>query len=315
METRAHHVIIGAFTIGVLLLALGFVLWMSRMGDNRYTAYDIVFDEAVTGLSVGGIVQYNGIKVGEVAQLHLDKTDPRKVIARVNLDIDTPVKQDTRAKLALLGVTGLAFIQLSGGTPESPLLLPTPEHPVPVIPSEESALSKLLSSGSDIALTVNDMLLRAGELLSDENIERVSSTLNHIDQLSGALAGQRQDFSLAIHQLTDATANLKKTLDAVTATANSTNTLMRSDVPKLLEATRQALAAVDKTAASVNSLVEDNRAAIGTFGNQGLRQIGPTMAELRETLRSLKQLSDKLSASDSLLLGRDQPKEFKGTAE
>ncbi|MDR2012359.1 MAG: MCE family protein [Rhodanobacter sp.] len=311
METRAHHVIIGAFTIGVFLLALGFVLWMSRTGaDNRYTAYDIVFDEAVTGLSVGGIVQYNGIKVGEVAQLHLAKDDPRKVIARVNLDANAPVKQDTRAKLALQGVTGLAFIQLSGGTPDSPLLLPTHEHPVPVIPSEESALSKLFSSGSDIALTVNGMLLRVGDLLSDENIARMSSTLNHIDQISGALADQRQDFNLAIRQLTDATADLKKTLNAVAATANSTNALMRSDVPKLLQATRQALDAVDKAAASVNSLVQDNRAAIGAFSHQSLRQIGPAMAELRETLRSLKQFSDKLGTSNNLLLGRDQPREF-----
>jgi phospholipid/cholesterol/gamma-HCH transport system substrate-binding protein len=115
METRAHHVLIGAFTIGVFLLALGFVLWMSKSGaDRRYNEYEIVFTEAVTGLSVGGLVQYNGIKVGEVSALRLAPDDPRKVIARVRLDASAPVRQDTRAKLGLQGVTGLAFIQLSG---------------------------------------------------------------------------------------------------------------------------------------------------------------------------------------------------------
>ena len=72
METRAHHVIIGAFAIGVFLLALGFVLWLSKSSiDREFAVYDIVFNEAVTGLSKGGLVQYNGIKVGEVTQLSL----------------------------------------------------------------------------------------------------------------------------------------------------------------------------------------------------------------------------------------------------
>jgi phospholipid/cholesterol/gamma-HCH transport system substrate-binding protein len=311
METRAHHVLIGAFTIGVFLLALGFVLWMSRSSvDRSYQEYDIVFTEAVTGLSVGGLVQYNGIKVGEVSRLHLAPEDPRKVIARVRLDAAAPVRQDTRAKLGLQGVTGLAFIQLSGGAPTSPPLLPTAGHPVPVIPSEESALSKLLASGSDIVVSANDVLLRMNQVLSEENVGRISATLQHLDQLTGALADQRGDIGVAVRQLAEATTALKKTLATVDALADTTNTLLHDDARALLKSAETALDSIEKVAASAGLLVEDNRAAISTFSNQGLRQIGPTVLELRETLRSLKQLSDKLGASDSLLLGRDQPKEF-----
>ena len=311
METRAHHVLIGAFTIGAFLLALGFVLWMSKTGvDKRHAEYDIVFTEAVTGLSVGGLVQYNGIKVGEVRELHLAEDDARKVIARVQLDAAAPVREDTRAKLALQGVTGLAFIQLSGGAPGSPLLRATREHPVPVIPSEESALSKLLASGSDIVLSANEIMLRMNQVLSDENVQRVSSTLSHLDQLSGTFADQRSEIGTAVRQLAEATGALKKTLATVDSMATTTNTLVRDDVRKLLQTADAALASVDRMADSAGLLVDDNRAAIGAFSNQGLRQIGPTVLELRETLRSLKQLSDKLGASDSLLLGRDQLKEF-----
>lgn len=311
METRAHHVIIGAFTIGIFLVALGFVLWMSKSGaDRAFHTYDIVFTEAVTGLTTGGLVQYNGIKVGEVTQLRLAPDDPRKVIARVRLDASAPIRQDTRAKLALQGVTGLAFIQLSGGTPGSPPLLPTERNPVPVIPSEESALSKLLASGSDVVTSVNDILMRMNEVLSDDNVQRISATLEHVDQLTGALADQRQDMGAALKQLAAATGELKNTLATVNTMASTTNALMRDDARAVLKSTQNALDSVDKLAASAGSLVDDNRAAIDSFSNQGLRQIGPTVAELRETLRSLKQLSDKLGASDSLLLGRDQPREF-----
>lgn len=311
METRAHHVLIGAFTIGAFLLALGFVLWLSKTGtDRRFNDYEIVFTEAVTGLSVGGLVQYNGIKVGEVAALSLAPDDARKVIARVRLDATAPVREDTRAKLGLQGVTGLAFIQLTGGAPGSPPLLPTREHPLPRIPSEESALSKLLASGSDVVTSVNEILVRLGDVLSEDNVRHVDRTLANIDALTGTLAEQRQDVGQILRQLADATSQIKRTLGAIDQMAATTNVLVRDDVRKLLQTMQGTLAHIDRLAVGTDALLDDNRGAIDRFANQGLRQIGPTLAELHETLRSLRQLSDKLGASDSLLLGRDQPKEY-----
>jgi phospholipid/cholesterol/gamma-HCH transport system substrate-binding protein len=311
METRAHHVIIGAFAIGVFALALGFVLWLSKSSiDREFDFYDIVFTEAVTGLSKGGLVQYNGIKVGEVVQLSLARDDPRKVVARIRVDAGAPIREDTRAKLGLLGVTGVAFIQLSGGSPSSPPLKPTPQNPVPVIPSEESALSKLLASGSDIVTSVNDILLRASELLSEENVDRISKTLENLEGVTGTVNNQRDQLSTALTQLADATGQLKHTLTTLDSMASTTNDLMKNNAREVLESTNKALESVDKVANATNALIGDNRAAIGAFSDQGLRQLGPTIAELRETLKSLKQVSDRLGTSNSVLLGRDQPKEF-----
>jgi phospholipid/cholesterol/gamma-HCH transport system substrate-binding protein len=311
METRAHHVIIGAFAIGVFLLALGFVLWLSKSSiDQEYNVYDIVFTEAVTGLSKGGLVQYNGIKVGEVVQLKLAADDPRKVVARIRVDGGTPIKEDTRAKLGLLGVTGVAFIQLSGGSPSSAALKPTPGNPVPVIPSEESALSKLLASGSDIVTSVNDLLLRANEVLSQDNVDRVSATLENLKGITQTVNEQRDELGTALKQLASASGELKHTLTTLDSMATTTDDLMRNNARQVLDATHRALESVDKVANATGALISDNRAAISDFSDQGLRQLGPTIVELRETLRSLKQLSDRLAESNSVLLGREQPKEF-----
>ena len=311
METRAHHVIIGAFAIGIFALALGFVLWLSKSSiDREFEFFDIVFNESVTGLSKGGLVQYNGIKVGEVTQLSLAKDDPRKVIARIRVDAETPIRQDTRAKLGLLGVTGVAFIQLSGGAPGSPPLKPTQANPVPQIPSEESALSKLLASGSDIMTSINDILFRTNQLVSQQNIERISKTLEHLEAVTGTVDSQRDQLGTALKQLADATGELKHTLVTLDTMATTTNDLMRNNARQVLESTNRALESVEKVANSTNSLIGDNRAAIGSFTDQGLRQLGPTIAELRDTLRSVKQVSDRLGTSNSVLLGRDQPKEF-----
>jgi phospholipid/cholesterol/gamma-HCH transport system substrate-binding protein len=312
METRAHHVLIGTFAIAAFLLGLGFVLWLSKTSaDREFGYYDVIFTEAVTGLSKGGLVQYNGIKVGEVSQLKLDPADPRKVVARVRIDGDTPIKVDTEAKLGLLGVTGTAFIQLTGGTPRSPPLLPTEANPVPVIHAKESALSKLLSSGEDIVTSVNQSLLRVGQLLSKENIDHVSATLDNIDKLAASVADQRDDLAKALNQLADASGELKSTLVTLHKMATTTNTLIDRDVRQVMESTNQAIAAIERVAGSAEQMLDANQSAIASFSDQGLRQVGPTLAELRETLRSFRQLSDQLGSSNTLLLGRDQPKEFK----
>jgi phospholipid/cholesterol/gamma-HCH transport system substrate-binding protein len=96
METKANHVLIGAFTILITIMAVFFALWAANYSSNKqWDRYEVVFSEAVTGLGTGGIVQYNGINVGEVERLRLDPQDPRKVIARFRLQADTPVKIDT----------------------------------------------------------------------------------------------------------------------------------------------------------------------------------------------------------------------------
>ena len=311
METRAHHVLIGTFAILAFVLGLGFVLWLSKTSaDRAFGYYDVIFTEAVTGLSNGGLVQYNGIKVGEVTQLKLAPDDPRKVVARIRLDGDTPVKVDTEAKLGLLGVTGTAFIQLSGGSPASKPLLPTEEHPVPTIRATESALSKLLSSGDDIVTSVNQSLLRIGQLLSKENIDHVSATLEHFDAIASTIAEQRGDMAVALRQLADASSELKSTLTTLHTMASTTNELINTDVRQVMASTDKAIQSIERMAGSADRMLDENQAAIANFSDQGLRQIGPTLLDLRETLRSFKQLSDQLGSSNTLLLGRDQPKEY-----
>ncbi|MGB0134555.1 MAG: MCE family protein, partial [Dokdonella sp.] len=94
------------------------------------------------------------------------------------------------------------------------------------------------------------------------------------------------------------------------AMASTTNDLINKDVRRVLESTEKAIVSIERVADSADQLVSENQAALSNFSNQGLRQVGPTLYELRETLRSFRQLSDQLGSSNTLLLGRDQPREF-----
>jgi len=310
METRAHHVLIGLFTVIVVAAALLFGLWLAKSStDRQFAEYQIVFNEAVSGLSQGSAVQYNGIKVGDVNQLKLDPKDPRRVLARIRLGADTPIKQDTHAKLALTGVTGMAVIQLSGGSPGSPALT-APDGGPPVIVADPSPLSKLLSNGEDVMTNINDVVSRASQLMSDENVARISRTLDHLDKATGAVADQRDDIRALLSQLALASKQATATLEQTEQLARSANGLVDQQGRATLESARNAMASLERSTAAIDRLLNDNRASLDG-GMQGLGELGPAVRELRDAANSLRGITRKLDDNPAgFLLGRDRSKEF-----
>lgn len=304
METRAHHVLIGAFTLVVVVLAVIFAMWLGKTSlSKQHHYYDIVFTEAVTGLSKGSPVQYNGIQVGEVSQLKLDPKDPRKVLARIQVAADTPIKTDTRAKLGLLGLTGVAFVQLTGGAPGSGMLMPSPSNPVPEIKSESSALTKLLASGSDVVTNLNGILDRLGQVVSQQNVKRISNTLENIDRTTSTLAAERDDLRTLIKQASEASVQLNQTLAGA-------NKLVNGPGLQTLERAQAAMTSLQQTTKTLNDLLTENQASLQS-GLRGVDQIGPTLRELRSTLRDIHQITSQFQANPaSYLLGRDHPTEF-----
>jgi phospholipid/cholesterol/gamma-HCH transport system substrate-binding protein len=148
METNAHHVLIGVFTVAVAALLLLFGLWLGHGGASRqHHDYDVVFTRGVSGLSAGSQVEYNGVRIGEVSRVKLDRHDPGRERVRIEVAADAPINTDTRAELKLQGFTGASLIELVGGTFDSKPLLPTPSDPAPVIRSQTSRLRALMSSG------------------------------------------------------------------------------------------------------------------------------------------------------------------------
>jgi phospholipid/cholesterol/gamma-HCH transport system substrate-binding protein len=318
METRASHVLIGAFALGVLLLAFGFVLWLGKLElDREWTEYEIVFTEAVTGLTVGGAVQYNGIQIGDVRRLSLDRDDPSRVIARVRIAGETPVKTDTRAKLTLTGLTGVAIIQLSGGSAEAADLTAPPGE-LPRIIADESALAKLLANSEGIVTSVNEMMLRLSVLLNDENLGKIAATVAHIEQVTGEMASHRTDIGGTLADIRTASAQLKSTLERTEALmvrldglASTSQRVLDDDARALLASARQSLDSARRFTDSAYVTVEENRDAVQSFANQGMAQVGPAVAELRATLRKLEQIAERLNEDPAAyLLGADQPKEY-----
>ena len=310
METRAHQVLIGLFTGIVVTAALLFGLWLAKSSvDTEFKDYEVVFNEAVSGLSQGSSVQYSGIKVGDVISLRLDPKDPRRVLARIRLAGDTPVKEDTQAKLALTGVTGTSIIQLSGGTPQSPTLKGKDGN-LPTIVASPSPIARLLNDSEDLMAGVSTLMHNANLMFSTENIERISNTLEHLEQTTGAIADQRGDIRQTMQQLASVGKQANTMLEQTTALMRNANGLLNEHGKEALGSAEQAMKSLQESSATLNKLITANQDSLNS-GMQGLNGLGPAVREMRETLSSLRTITTRLEAKPSgYLLGSDKTKEF-----
>ena len=135
MERNANYALVGLVSTVLLMALVIFVVWLAGSSLNRdYALYDIVFQGPVRGLSQGGEVHFNGIKVGEVSKIFLDPSDSRLVIARARVTDDVPIRQDSFATLEPLGITGVNYVQISAGTGTLPLLKDIPHGDRPTAP-------------------------------------------------------------------------------------------------------------------------------------------------------------------------------------
>ena len=305
METKANYVLIGVFTIVVTLFLLLFALWAAKYTSEKdWTQYAVIFNEPVTGLSEGSPVLYNGISVGTIVSLRLAPDDPRQVLATLRIKSSTPVKTDTHAKISTPSITAPPIIQLTGGSPEARRLTDVDHREVPVIKTEASALQ-------NIADTANKLVARMDELLSEQNIKRISDSLAHIEALTGAIGDQREDLRTMIVSARKSSEQLEKTLATTDSAVADVDRELVQKLPALITKLDGTLAKLDSAATGVNGIVSDNRTAISSFANEGLGQLGPTLGELRGLVRDLRRISDRLDSSPTqYLLGRDAPKEF-----
>jgi phospholipid/cholesterol/gamma-HCH transport system substrate-binding protein len=122
METDKHYFFEGLFIIVFSVAAAIVAVWLGSTGRHDDLVYRIHFNDSVSGLTVGDPVKFRGIDVGTVKSMSIDPDNSRLVLVDVRLRKETPVKTDTRASLALKGITGVVFIELNGGDPAAKII-------------------------------------------------------------------------------------------------------------------------------------------------------------------------------------------------
>jgi phospholipid/cholesterol/gamma-HCH transport system substrate-binding protein len=204
MEDRAKFVLIGLFTFAVIAGAFGFVYWLhNEVGSKESASYRVIFDGSVTGLRIGAPVLFNGIRVGDVADLRLTD-NPSQVAATLAVKPETPVRKDTRVTLEYAGLTGIASVSMKGVLASSP--------PLPKKAGEPQTLHAESNAGQDMSTAVRETLAKANAVI-DANQEAIHSAIANLETFSKTLAHN----SGKLDELVDGSNKLvSKATDAIT---------------------------------------------------------------------------------------------------
>lgn len=308
MERDAHYAAVGIATVALAVALIIFSIWLARLSFNEeYDVYDIVFYGPVRGLSEGGEVHFNGIRVGLVTDLRLDQEKGDQVVARIRIDATTPVRVTSRAQLEPQGITGLNYIQITAGSEGSALLKTQyPNNVVPVIQSQPSPIAELLSgSGTVLAQTV-DALNRINRVLSDENIRSFSVSVRNIEALSTELEARKGMFG----ELEQALVRANAAMAEYQALGESARRLVETDgqeaVTNLNNAAEQAVQAAE----AANRLIANLEGPVNDFASSGLPQLEEAIRGLDDATRSLESLVDDVRSSPRDFISRPPSQEL-----
>ena len=310
MEPRAHHVLIGLFALVAAASGLFFALWLNGSDkDREYSWYEIIFDQGVSGLSEGSPVKYSGIRVGDVSLLRLDPEDPRNVRALVRVYSHVPIRENTRAGLAITNITGSMSIELEGGTPDRPILQGSRNNP-PEIHAERSGLKSLVATGEDLLAKLDRLLTNANRAMSDRNIENLALSLANLQALSAGLMSRREEVNAVFGRLEEITTQTQVTLDTFQRVGTKAESLLNHDVPTFVGSATDATRTLEQSARRIDRLLAQNEDSLSQ-GLQGVGEITPALRDMRATLNNLNRLINRLEEDPAgLLLGKEPLQEF-----
>jgi phospholipid/cholesterol/gamma-HCH transport system substrate-binding protein len=184
MEKSARYTVIGAFALACLLGGFGFVYWIKSVGGlGSREVYNVRFEQAVSGLTVGANVLFNGIRAGAVARIELDPNNPKRVTATISMDPGTPIRADTQVDITSQGFTGAAAIALKGGSAQASRL------------TSENGQPPLLIAGPDVGRNLTESAqetLRRIDDVLDQNAKPLNTAITGIAAFADMLGRNSQ---------------------------------------------------------------------------------------------------------------------------
>jgi len=324
MEPRAHHLVVGIFVLAGIVLGAVLAVFFARLQiDRQFDHYQIHFKGSVSGLSKASEVRYNGVPIGTVTGIELDPIDPQTVIITIEVTGGTPIKEDSYAQLEAQGITGLAFVAISGGSAASNRLRLQPGQKMPVIASRASALQELFTGVPELVSRVLGIVTELQGLVAQDNLKAVAGILSNIEKATAAAAGRAETVASEVEQTTGefrrAATGASKLVDRLGGEASETLTALRSavvganavidkDVKALLAEAQKTAAAIGKAGQEFGAVANDNRGPINDFAAEGLYEFARLIAEARQLVAALSRVSEQLESDPARFLFGDKTK-------
>ena len=264
METKANYTIVGFFTIAVIVAAFGFVYWMSQFGRGGEMVELVVsIPGSANGLSVGSPVRFNGIPVGSVRSLAINANDPRYSVAVTVVSADAPVLTSTKATLEVQGLTGAAYIELSGGNKGEPSILrkALDEGTSAQIQADQSSVTSLLATADKIMDRANDAIGDIQGFVSDVR-GPLTGTITNAERFSKSLADNSEGIDKFLESVSALSDSINSAAEKLDSTLTSADALVKSVNPQDVNRIVSNVARVSDELTAASAGVSDTIATI-----------------------------------------------------
>ena len=251
METNINYAAVGAFVISLIVAAVLAIIWLSSgFSVKHYTRYKVYMQESVTGLNTDSPVEFNGVDVGSVKNIHLDKKNPQLVILLLDINASTPITQGTVATLQTRGVTGVTYMALKVKSENLTPIKVLKGETYPVIPTAPSLFVRLDTALSRLSDNLHDVSVSVRELLDKENQQNIKEILVNLREVTGTLAANNMKMDRILSSTEQAS---KEFLPLMRSSADAIRMFQSQTLP----ATYQLLTNLDNITRSLTEVTSE----------------------------------------------------------
>lgn len=314
MEPRVNYILVGSFVALLGAAVLVGILWLGKT-DYRgsYDRYEAYMRESVAGLSVDSTVKYRGVDVGRVKTIALNPDNPEEVLLTMDIVRGTPIKTDTIAVLETQGLTGLATINLMGGSRDAPPLQAREGQAYPIIKTGPSlffrldeAVSRLLSEEglAQLLIDLDAAAKGVSQVLDDDNRATLKRTIKDLSEVAHTIAANKAQIERSLNGAAKSADNLAK----LTASLNAEVPTLLAGIDKSVAALGTATDELVRTSKTVGAVVNEARPELQQFTRRTLPEAGLLVTELRQLTGTLTRVARELEREpSSLVFGRKAP--------
>lgn len=319
MNTRQNKIRLGIFLIVSLTLLLSLIGFFTarQLLEKRDTYYVAYSGVSVSGLEVGSPVKYLGINVGTISDIMIDPEDVNSVIVELSLKPGTPVKEDAKADIVAVGITGLKTIEIRGGSNEADFLKENE-----FITAGSSITEEITGKAEIIAEKVEKVLNNLQDFTQPENLNKItqsadkinelatnaSITISKIDTLVDVNKEAVHETILGVHEIS---AKLNQSSDVLMASINELNDIIKSDtIDEIVVNVRDISRKIKETdlkrlianVAEVANQTQQLLLKVERDINQSSQDLTESQKLIRLTLENLNEASRKINSDPSVLL-------------
>lgn len=305
MESRANYTLVGLVVVLLSACFISMLLWLAGgTGKKEFKEYTVYFRKhSLSGLQVDSYVTMKGIVVGSVTDFKISSIDIERVKVDVKVDADTPIKSDTSAVISRNLVTGLASVELKGGTAKSAFLSEVAVGDGDlVIPEGETELGAIASSVPGLIEDFGEIVGKSKIYFSSDNAKNFSHILSNLERFSTTLASVDKQSVDLVENLSQAS----KSLAGLSGEAEQTFSILNKNIPKLLKDLESTLKNVEKVSSTLDTESSKLAKSLGSAVDVVVIDVNKVTKNISRAAQSVSTAMEKFDDPGAILSGPGQ---------